>query len=116
MLDKDDPIRIVTAPSATNPNLKAQQGIFTLLHPFYTGEAEGNYLPMDQVLEEVANGPEAEKYDKLIVSCILRKFTLPVSEATQLLYLLAKLDVTTSSVYPGYHSIIRDIEIENLWG
>jgi hypothetical protein len=114
--DNDDPIRIVTAPSATNPNLKAQQGIFTLLHPHYTREAEGNYLPMDQVLEEVANGPEAEKYHKVIVGCKLQKFTLRVSDAAQLLYLLAKLDVTTSFVYPGYNSIVRDIEIENLWG
>jgi hypothetical protein len=114
--DNDDPIRIVTAPSVTNPNLKAQQGIFTLLHPHYTNEAEGNYLPMDQVLEGIANGPEAEKYHKVIVGCKLQKFTLPVSDAAQLLYLLAKLDVTASFVYPGYHSIIRDIEMENLWG
>jgi len=116
VLDKDnDPIRIVTAPSATNSNLKAQQGIFTFLNPRYTREAEGNYLPMEQVLEEVANGRESEQYHKVIVDCKLQKFTLPVSDAAQLLYLLAKLDVTASFVYPGYHNIIRDIEMENLW-
>lgn len=112
---ENDPIRIVTAPSATNPNLKAQQGVFTLLNPNKTNEAEGGYLPMDQVLEDVANTPEADRYHKLIVGCKLQKFTLPVSEAGSLLHLLAKLDITPSSVYPGYHSIIRDIALENLW-
>lgn len=112
---ENDPIRIVTAPSATNPNLKAQQGVFTLVNHFYTKEIEGIYLPMDQVLEEIVNQPEAEKYHKIIVDCKLQKFTLPVSEANSLLYLLAKLDITPSFIYPGFQSIIRDIEAENLW-
>lgn len=116
VLEKEHgPIRIVTAPSATNPNLKAQQGVFTLLNHFHTKEAEGNYLPMEEVLEEIANRPEAEKYYKIIVGSKLQKFTLPVSEAGRLLYLLAKFDVTPSFIYPGYQSIVRDIEMENLW-
>jgi hypothetical protein len=112
-----DPIRIVTAPTATNPNLKAQQGVFTLLHPHYTNEAEGEYLPMEQVLEDRAlkADPEHSDADKLTIGCKLQKFTLPVSEADPLLKLLAKLDITPSFIYPGYHSIIRDIEMENLW-
>jgi hypothetical protein len=118
VLEKENaPIRVVTAPSATNPNLKAQQGVFTLLNQRHTKEAEGDYLPMEQVLEEIANRPEAEKYYKFIVNSKLQKFTLPVSEAGLLLYLLAKLDVTHSYIYPGYHYIVRDIEIEmeNRW-
>lgn len=112
---ENDPIRVVTAPSATNPNLKAQQGVFTLLNRNYTKEAEGDYLPMEQVLEQVANKPDAERYYEIIVGCKLQKFTLPVSETLQLLYLLAKLDVTPSAIYPGYHSIVMDIEMQNLW-
>lgn len=110
---ESDPIRVVTAPSATNPNLKAQQGVFTLLNHFYTKEAEGDYLPMEQVLEEIASRSNAQQYHRIIVDCKLQKFALPVSEASRLLYLLAKLDVTPSFVYPGYHSIIKDIEMEN---
>lgn len=112
-----DPIRIVTAPSATNPNLKAQQGVFTLLNPFYTKEAEGSYPPMDNLLEEMAKDAEPEKYpmDKLIAGCKLRKFTLPTTEASELLYLLAKLDVTPSVIYPGYHSIVRDLQMKRRW-
>jgi hypothetical protein len=115
-IDKNtDPLQVVTAPSATNPNLKAQQGVFTSLNSHYTNEAEGNYLPMDQVLEQIASGDRAEFYHKSIYDSMLRKFTLPVSEADTLLCYLAKLDITPSSVYPGFNSIIRDIKIENAW-
>lgn len=69
---------------------------------------------MEKVLEAIANKPEAERHP-LIVDCKLQKFTLPVSQADRLLYYLAKLDITPSFIYPGYHSIIRDIEMENLW-
>ncbi len=103
-------VRVVTAPSATNPNLKAQQAVFTLLGRRYTA------LPMDQVLED-----EARKILKTddhrpnsILGCELRKFTLPTSEAFDLLYLLAKLDITPSAIYPGYHSIVRDLELIQL--
>lgn len=112
-----DPVRVVTAPTATNPNLKAQQGVFTLLHSLYTKEAEGKYLPMEQVLEDKAKDADPGRSDaaKLIVGCKLSKFTLPVREARSLLKLLAKLDITPSSVYPGYHSIVRDIEMGKTW-
>src|SRR5436190_17476020 len=60
IIDKEnDPIQIVTAPSATNPNLKAQQGVFTLLNSHYTHEYEGSYLPMEHVLEELAAKPDS---------------------------------------------------------
>jgi hypothetical protein len=112
-----DPVLVVTAPSATNPNLKAQQGVFTLLHPHYTKEAEGQYLPFEQVLAGLAEeaDPKHSDADKLIVGCRLQKFTLHVSEAKALLHLLAKLDITSSSIYPGYGSIVRDIRMETLW-
>lgn len=113
-----DPIRIVTAPSATNPNLKAQQGVFTLLHPHYSKEAEGSYKPMEQMLNERAKGatdPATYPVDWLVTECKLRKFTLPTSEAVELLYLLAKLDITPSSVYPGYQSILTDLEMAVRW-
>lgn len=114
---QDDPIWVVTAPSATNSNLKAQRGVFTQFNFCYTKEAGGNYLPMDKFLEDLANkaDPEHSDADKLIIDLKLRKFTLPISEASKLLYLLAKLDITPSAVYPGYHSIISDIKMQNTW-
>lgn len=112
VVERNAPIRVVTAPSATNPNLKAQQGVFTLLNPHHTKEFEGQYRPMDQVLEEIVAERDVERYFPTLVGVKLQKFTLPVSEAKQVLYLLAKVDITPSAVYPGYQSVVRDIEMQ----
>lgn len=105
-------IRGVTAPSATNINLKAQQGVFTLMDFNITQEHKGSCLPFDKVLEKsvedlMSRNPSDIRY----LQSSLQKITLPVSEADKLLFLLAKLDVTPSSVYPGYDSIISDLKM-----
>lgn len=107
-------IRGITAPSASNPNLKAQQGVFTLMHPSSTEERSGNYRykPLDETLSYYAGSTSPEPW---LLGCSLQKFTLPISEASHLLFLLAKMDVTPSSIYPGYHSIIDDLKIKNNW-
>jgi len=57
----NDPVRVVTAPSATNANLKAQQGVFTLLNPSYTNEGGGDYPPMDEFLKDLAAKADPKK-------------------------------------------------------
>jgi hypothetical protein len=107
------PIRIVTAPSASNPNLKAQQGVFSLISPLGSNEANGAYKPLEQLLEELTvranTGPSAN--NSVTAGCRLRKFTLPASKSTELLYLLARLDITPSTVYPGFRSIVDDMQM-----
>ena len=111
-----DPVRIVTAPSATNPNLKAQQGVFTFINPESTKKKK-EYPALDRFLEDLAADaePENSDADRLIVDCKIQKFSLPKSEAKRLLYLLAKWDITPSAIYPGYHSIITDIRMQKDW-
>jgi hypothetical protein len=41
---------------------------------------------------------------------------LPISEAYTLLDLLAKLDITPSAIYPGYQSIVSDMQLQKIWG
>lgn len=104
-------LRGITAPGASNPNLKAQQGVFTLVHPDYTNERDGDFLPFDVILENIASSSRSRD----VSSCKLLKFTLPVTEAGELLRLLAQLDVSPSSIYPGYHSIVNDIQNRKSW-
>jgi hypothetical protein len=113
----DVPVRVVTAPGATNLNLKAQQGVFTILNHHYTKESESDYPSFDEFFEnlEKKEYPEEFAAGKLIASCKLRKFTLPTLESSELLRLLAKLDITPSSIYPGFHSIISDMENRIRW-
>jgi hypothetical protein len=108
---KEFSLKGVTAPSSSNPNLKAQQGVFTLAHHWYTNEKDGFYLPLDKVLEKIQGSP----YSKDVDGCVLQKITLPVSESFNLLSLLAKLEITSSSVYPGYHSIVDDMKMQKEW-
>lgn len=116
-----EPLRIITAPSSTNPNLKAQQGVFTYLHRHYSEEANGKYIPLENYListiTEYKNKPLSERIGTraYIAECKLRKFTLPASEATELLRLLAKWDVTPSAIYPGYQNIVTDLQMKKLF-
>lgn len=107
-----DPIQIVTAPSATNKNLQAQQGVFTLLNTIYFDEL--SYPCMEQFLQERASyvtDPAESSVGWLMTNCRLRKFTLPSSESLPLLKLLSKLDVTPSSIYPGYERIVNELKL-----
>ena len=107
-----DPIQIVTAPSATNRNLQAQQGVFTLLNLIYFDEL--SYPGMEQFLEERSSyvtNPAESPSAWLVTNSRMRKFMLPSSEALSLLKLLAKLDITSSSVYPGYERIVNELKL-----
>lgn len=111
-----DPIQVVTAPSATNRNLQAQQGIFTLLNPIYLDES--SYPGMAEFLKEresYVKDPAESPLSWLVTNCRLQKFTLPSSEALSLLKLLARLDVTPSSVYPGYERIVNELRLRVEW-
>jgi FRG domain len=113
-----DRLRVVTAPSATNANLQAQQGAFTLLNPLYLEEREPPFMSMERMLEEretLVTDPDKYESEWLVINCKLRKFTLPASEALNLLHLLAKLDITPSFIYPGYASILNELKLRVAW-
>ena len=116
----------VTAPRATNANLKAQQGVFTLVHEKRNvlDEKTEEYIPLDTLVDRLVDSARANPVTKLSpddegnpwLKAKLGKFTLPISEAEYLLYLLAKQDITSSSIYPGYGSIVSDLEMLRAWG
>lgn len=107
------PVRVITAPTSTNQNLKAQQGVFTMLAPDHSKENDRDYVPMEEALPLAKCWIESG--GKPVEQCKLRKFTLPTIEADQLHYLLAKLDVTPSAIYPGYGSIVQDLKWQSHW-
>jgi len=101
----------VTAPGSGNPNLKAQQGVFTVALNWYTEEKDKDYLPLYKVVENI----NASGYSKDVDGCQLQKITLPVTETFSLLRLLSRLDISPSSVYPSYQSISADIQMKIDW-
>jgi FRG domain-containing protein len=98
------PVALVTAPSATNPNLDAQKGLFTL----YRAGRQNENSPADRTpLEDVLQQTNTNR--------TIHKFTLSVKHAPRLLRLLAKDGVSAATVYPGYKGTVMGMEEERLW-
>ncbi len=86
----EDRIEVVTAPAAGNPNLYAQQGVFSLYRPSVVDPQEPvDRRPLDVI---VAERPSAQA---------LLHFTLPIDQSPPLLRLLAKEGVSGTSLFPG---------------
>jgi hypothetical protein len=104
------------APGSTNPNLHAQSGLFTILHP------------VPAKLVEPTLDPPPEEYLTLAVerfvhyaatlepgAYLLRRLTLPKSEAPRLLQLLAHEGVDGAAMFPGVDGVVRAMRERALW-
>lgn len=97
----DPCIVLVTAPQATNPNLHAQGGLFTIVQPL-TGDPQP--LPnLDDVLIE--NAHKLSEFSNLFP--LLVKFTLPAREARSALRLLEAEGVHAGTVFPGLAGVVQ---------
>lgn len=92
--DGDTLLEFVTAPSAWNPNLRAQRGLFTLLR---TAEADP-----DQPCEVVRVDAHIQSRFAATHNPVLIECRLPCSQAGGALRELAHRFVTASAVFPGY--------------
>jgi hypothetical protein len=97
-------ITIVTAPAVDIPNLLAQQGLFTLFRERSKFRKTAHF--------------DVRSYDKILVGQlsfdidrpILFKFTLPASQAPQVLGILSAIGTDASSLFPGYGGIARALQ------
>ena len=93
-------LTLVTAPAADIPNLLAQHGLFMLLK-------DRKLRPSDPF--------QAQPYDEVILAnvgfdfsrSLFYRFTLPATEAKELLRLLALVGIDASTIYPGYDGVVR---------
>lgn len=93
-------IAIIRAPQASNPNLSAQAGFFTL-------DRLNRGLPLEKLLNRLPKDIELGR--------ILYKLTLPKSEAPRLLGILADEGVSAASVFPGYGGVTEAVFEHSLW-
>lgn len=96
-------ITFVTAPTATNPNLHAQRGVFTLHRP-------SEIVLKAQVLPEPLESVATRLQGKNNIDQHLIEYSLPVNEAPKLLRLLAIEGVDAAALFPGYAGVVRAIE------
>jgi FRG domain-containing protein len=109
---KPDPAIIeVTAPYAENPNLRAQQGTFTLLsYDTHRNETDWQLPSLEDVLRRwCANDRGAGHYPLLI------KFTTPLGESGRLLKLLRSVQVWAPTVFPNYDAARKGIAEKVYW-
>ena len=100
------PYETVTIPYATNPNIQAQQGVFTVVRHKYASKSVDR-RPFDEILHAYLerNDPGAREIP-WSTRPIFFKFELPWSECQSLLRQLANAGVNASSVFPGCYGVV----------
>jgi FRG domain len=94
-------VTVVTAPAAGIANLRAQQGLFLLARDsFERGSFERGLQPYRYLAYDAIIAERAAKKTEL--PRVVRKFTLPVSQAAELMRLVASQGVDGASMFPGY--------------
>lgn len=97
-------IERVSAPTASNPNLRAQRGVFAVLRrPAVRAADPPRIITLERLLWD---SPRAD---------LLHRLTLPASEAGALLKLLAALGVHAGSIFPGFAGVRTSIAERSFW-
>jgi hypothetical protein len=102
---REPEVELVHAPMASNPNLAAQAGLFTLARNAHEDEGLEAVLFKRATRSGLA-GPAGGEPIKL---------TLPASEARSLMARLACEGVTAATVFPGYRGVVESIEEARWW-
>ena len=106
---------IVTVPYASNPNIQAQQGVFTVVRQkFNNRQAEPRSLDEIFLAYLKHKLPIALATREEIIP-LFYKFEVPWSESKELLKQLAKTGVNASSVFPGYEGVTKAVKERQCW-
>ncbi len=99
----DPEIHTLTVPTASNANLHAQQGLFTLIQPL---EADPSPLPLlDEVLRKHEGQIRAQA--ERVRFPLMIEYRIPAIEARTTLLTLECMGVTAASIYPGLHGVVQ---------
>lgn len=105
-------VGFVTAPRAGNPNLHAQEGIFTLHVSSDRDDVTPDGMPLDEVLVRVSE----RLGDRWVwTQSDLLRFTLPRTESRQLMKLLAAEGVTAAKLFPGFGGAAQTVLDQRYW-
>ena len=94
-------VHLVTAPRASNPNLHAQDGVFTL----FKGK---NVKPNDPPDRRSLNDQVSQSLNTTAISnSLFSEFTLPLNDSFQMMFLLSMMGINAAKLFPGYHGVVK---------
>ena len=99
----DERVIVVRAPLATNPNLRAQRGLFTLHGVRLRADRTAVDAALDDAIGKLAGsaqGSDATQRPCMYLYC------LPAEKAPLLLHLLDQEGTSAASIYPGYKGVV----------
>lgn len=108
-------VRTVTAPRASNPNLNAQQGLFTLVHKMHIDPGGPPFTDtLDDVLKaQVLRDQSTSTFAPKLP--VMRHLKLAASHAPELMRLLDQEGVNSAKLFPGYEGAAKAVIERRLW-
>lgn len=109
-------VLIVSVPRASNPNLHAQGGVFTLNDPAGRQATQVVPDPLDTVIEAAANLRKDEWFqNRGICLPVMRELVLDIQHTPRLLRYLADHGVSAATIYPGLKGVSESLNERRRW-
>lgn len=108
--DEPKPFIIITAPSATNSNLRAQEGLFTFAKRIIPDAGPIERTPFDDLLRA-----SFEKFRVKAPGPWFRRVTLPWKLAKELEFDLAMEGVTRATLFPDFYGVVQTMKDMARW-
>lgn len=109
---------IVRVPSAPNPNLHAQAGVFVKYVPMRIADDESLFVPraFDEHIEHVHDELAAAHKEKIAaMSPILVKVVAPWSFGPEILRIMNDIGMNAATIFPGYEGAAEAVLERILW-
>ncbi len=111
MIDSENrPFTVITAPSATNSNLRAQEGIFTLAKHIKPDDLSVDRTPFDEILRTWVETKNVRSPGPWF-----HHVTLPQTEAEQLCFDLALEGITRATLFPDFYGVVKAMKDAARW-
>jgi hypothetical protein len=108
--DEPKPFIVITVPSATNSNLRAQEGLFTLAKHIVSDKSPIDRSPFDDLLRT-----SFEKYKVKAPGPWFHRVTLPRVQAVQLAFDLSLEGITRATLFPDFYGVVGAIRDSAKW-
>lgn len=104
------PVSLVTAPAATNANLRAQQGVFTVWRPNFTQGPEQlvDRRPLDELIAEEYTG-----YESTIP--FFYKFTLSLGNVSDIWKTLRRNSINNAKLFPDFSGAVAAVREDAMY-